>query len=317
LTDFHVPKLRISIVQYLNTAPLVRGFTRGPLRGKYDLSFTVPSQCAEALRSGAADVAIIPAIEYQRIPNLVILPDLSIASKECVHSLLIVSKVPIRKARRIALDTSSRSTQALTRILCDKRWRIAPEFHQAAPELADMLRSADAALVIGDPALRIAITAEGNAQRGSDEEVVCDGKAVGLPEISQLHIYDVVQEWRNLTQRPAVLAVWAARPEIARPELADEFLASREFGMAHLEEICVEASRELNLPEEELQLYLRKNIDYSLDDDNRNGLLAYYAHAYRLGLLEKLNPIAIAARTGVPARSMDFSWLRSSAAQVQ
>src|SRR4029077_14212570 len=99
---------------------------------------------------------------------------------------------------------------ALTRILCDQRWRIAPEFHQAAPELADMLRSADAALVIGDPALRIAITAEGNAQRGSDEEIICDGKAVGLPEISQLHIYDVVQEWRNLTQRPAVLGVWAA-----------------------------------------------------------------------------------------------------------
>jgi len=77
-------KLRISVVQYLNTAPLVRGFTHGPLQGKYDLSFTVPSQCAEELRTAAADVAIIPAIEYQRIPNLVILPDLSIASKERV-----------------------------------------------------------------------------------------------------------------------------------------------------------------------------------------------------------------------------------------
>ena len=112
-----VSKLRISVVQYLNTAPLVRGFTHGRLQGKYDLSFTVPSQCAEALRSGAADVAIIPAIEYQRIPGLVVLPDLSIASKERVRSLLIVSKVPIREARRIALDRSSRSTQALTRIL--------------------------------------------------------------------------------------------------------------------------------------------------------------------------------------------------------
>src|SRR6516164_8255534 len=103
--------LRISIVQYLNTAPLVRGFTHRPLAGKYDLSFTVPSECAEALRRGAADVAIIPAIEYQRIPNLVVLPDLSIASKERVRSLLIVSKTPIRQARRIALDRSSRSTQ--------------------------------------------------------------------------------------------------------------------------------------------------------------------------------------------------------------
>jgi len=312
-----MPKLRISIVQYLNTAPLVRGFTHGPLRGKYDLSFTVPSQCAEALRSGAADIAIIPAIEYQRIPNLVILPDLSIASKERVRSLLIVSKVPIRQARRIALDTSSRSTQALTRILCDKHWKIAPEFHQAAPELADMLRNADAALVIGDPALRIAIAAEAKAKPGPDGEVICDGKTVGLPEIPKLHIHDVVQEWRHLTSRPAVLAVWAARPEIASIELADEFLASREFGMAHLREICAEASQELSLPERELDLYLRNNIDYSLDDDNRNGLLAYYAHAYRLGLLEKLNAISIAARTGVAARSMDFSWLQSSASQSQ
>jgi len=308
-----MPALRISIVQYLNTAPLVRGFTHGPLRGKYDLSFTVPSQCAEALRSGAADIAIIPAIEYQRIPNLVILPDLSIASRERVRSLLVLSKVPIRKARSIALDTSSRSTQALTRILCDKRWNIAPEFQQAAPQIPEMLRSADAAMVIGDPALRIAIAAEACARPGADREIVCAGKTAGLPEFPELHIYDVVNEWWHLTERPAVLAVWAARPEIATPGLADEFLASLEFGMDHLREICAEAGHELGLPRKELELYLRTNIDYSLDDANRKGLLAYYSHAYRLGLLEKLNPISIAARTGVPARSIDFSWLQSSA----
>src|SRR6185295_18627042 len=131
-------KVRISVVQYLNTAPLVRGFTHGPLEGKYDLSFTVPSQCAEALRNGAADVAIIPAIEYQRIPNLVVLPDLSIASKERVRSLLLVSKMPIREVRSLALDQSSRSTQALTRILCEDRWNIAPEFSQASPDIAGM-----------------------------------------------------------------------------------------------------------------------------------------------------------------------------------
>ena len=149
--------LRISIVEYLNTAPLVRGFTHGPLRGKYQLSFTVPSQCAEALRSGAADVAIIPAIEYQRIPDLVILPNLSIASKKSVRSLLLVSKKPIQQVARIALDRSSRSTQALTRILCEKHWNIAPEFFEAAPNLPEMLRHSDAALLIGDPALRLAL----------------------------------------------------------------------------------------------------------------------------------------------------------------
>src|SRR3974390_1476205 len=131
--------LRISIVQYLTRAPLVRGFTHGPLRGKYELSFTVPSQCAEALRSGAVDVAIIPAIEYQRIPDLVILPNLSIASQKSVRSLLLISKKPIQEVKRIALDRSSRSTQTLTRILCAKHWQISPEFFEAAPDLADML----------------------------------------------------------------------------------------------------------------------------------------------------------------------------------
>ena len=93
--------LRISIVQYLNTAPLVRGFTHGPLRGKYELTFTVPSQCAEALRSGAVDLAIIPAIEYQRIEGLVVLPELCrLPRKQRVRSLLLISKKPIREVKQ-------------------------------------------------------------------------------------------------------------------------------------------------------------------------------------------------------------------------
>ena len=288
-----VNKLRISVVQYLNTAPLVRGFTHGPLQGKYELSFTVPSQCAEALRTGAADVAIIPAIEYQRIPGLVILPDLSIASKERVRSLLIVSKIPIREARRIALDSSSRSTQALTRILCDARWLISPDFSEADPDLALMLANSDAALLIGDPALRLALAAEQHVTPGRDGALVCTGAQIGLPLIPIVHIYDVVHEWWQLTERPAVLAVWAARPQIATPELVADFSASLAFGLAHLPEICAEASRELQLPEKELSLYLRTNIDYSLDAENLKGLNEYFAQAARLGLIPKLNALAI------------------------
>jgi chorismate dehydratase len=297
-----VTKLRISVVQYFNTAPLVRGFTHGSLQGKYDLSFTVPSQCAEALRTGAADVAIIPAIEYQRIPNLVILPDLSISSKERVRSLLIISKSPIREARSIALDSSSRSTQALTKILADARWLISPEFSEAAPDLATMLATSDAALLIGDPALRLALAAEQHVTPGRDGALVCTGAQVGLPQIPKLFIYDVVHEWWQLTERPAVLAVWAARPEIATPELAADFSASLAFGLAHLPEICVEASRELNLPAKELSLYLRTNIDYSLDPENLKGLAEYFSQAARLNLIPQLNPITIAATIPVPAK---------------
>lgn len=294
-------KLRISVVQYLNTAPLVRGFTHGPLQGKYDLSFTVPSQCAEALRTGAADVAIIPAIEYQRIPNLVILPDLSIASKERVRSLLIVSKSPIREARSIALDSSSRSTQALSKILCDARWLITPEFAEAAPDLAAMLATSDAALLIGDRALRLALAAEQHVVPGRDGSLLCSGAQIGLPQIPKLYIYDVVHEWWQLTERPAVLAVWAARANVASAELAADFSASLACGLTHLPEICAEAARELQLPAKELSLYLRTNIDYSLDSQNLRGLNEYFARAARLGLIPQANPISVFS-AALPAR---------------
>src|SRR5271169_5201379 len=153
-------KLRISIVEYLNTAPLVWGFAEGPLEGKYDLSFTVPSQCAEALRQGDVDVAIIPAIEYQRMENVVALPDMAVAAKGEVRSILVVSKKPIQRAKRIALDASSRSSQALVRILAAEHWNIKPEFVETATDASEMLKNADAALVIGDPALRIALKME-------------------------------------------------------------------------------------------------------------------------------------------------------------
>lgn len=294
-------KLRISVVQYLNTAPLVRGFTHGPLQGKYELSFTVPSQCAEALRVGAADIAIIPAIEYQRIPNLVVLPNLSIASKERVRSLLLVSKVPIREVRSLALDQSSRTTQALTRILCEERWNIEPQFNQAAPDAPQMLQTFDAALVIGDPALRIAIQAEQCVKPGADGEWICTGAQVGVGQSPKLHLYDVVHEWWQLTERPAVLAVWAARAEVATSEVIADFSASLAFGLKHLPEICAEAARELQLPEKELSLYLRTNIDYSLDPENLKGLNEFFSRASRLKLIPQATPLVLANATKASA----------------
>src|SRR6267378_1604677 len=210
-----VTKLRISIVQYLNTAPLVWSFTNGPLRGKYDLSFTVPSQCAEQLRAGKADVAIIPAIECQRIDDLVILPDMAIASKKQVRSLLIIAKKPIEQVKSFALDGSSRSTQALTRILCAEKWKIAPQFFEAPPDLGTMLNQADAALLIGDPALRIAVGIEKESWPGAQGQTICQAATLGITSAELLYFYDVVGEWRTLTGLSAVLAVWAARRDVA------------------------------------------------------------------------------------------------------
>ena len=307
-------KLRISVVQYLNTAPLVRGFTHGPLRGKYDLSFTVPSQCAEALRTGTADVAIIPAIEYPRIVSqgvaLTILPGLAIASKERVRSLLLLSKVPIRQARRIALDRSSRSTQALVKILAAQRWQISPEFVEADPDPAAMLANSDAALVIGDVALRIAIAAETHVTRGADVEWLATGATISIPAIRQLHIYDVVKEWWHLTEKPAVLAIWAARNEsfpnnLVPAELVADFLASRDFGLSQISKIAAEAAKEMHLPEKDLRLYLEENIDYTLDQENFQGLQRFWHLGSTLGITGPLQSVAIAAAPNSHARYID------------
>jgi chorismate dehydratase len=300
-----VNPVRISIVEYLNTAPLVRGFTHGPLCGKYELSFTVPSQCAEALRSGAVDVAIIPAIEYQRIPDLVILPNLSIASKKSVRSLLLVSRKPIQEVARIALDRGSRSTQALTRILCEKVWHIKPEFFEAAPDLPAMLQLADAALLIGDPALRLAIACAPGAHRDPAGDIVSTASLAGLSESGSVYIYDIVEKWRAMTSLPAVLAVWAARREAVTAELVQDFQDSLAYGLQHVDAIASEAAAEMKLPAGELRRYLLENIDYRLDEGNLRGLTRYYQLAAELGLISQVNTNALAAEPGGPTRYMD------------
>jgi chorismate dehydratase len=284
-------KLRISIVQYLNTAPLVWGFTNGPLAGKYDLSFTVPAQCAEALRSGGADIAIIPAIEYQRIPNLVVLPDLAIAAQNRVRSLLIVSKKPIEQVRSIALDRSSRSTQALTRILAAEHWKIDPEFFETEPDLRAMLEKADAAMLIGDPALRMSITIEKKSTVSPQGRAICQAATLGIASHEIFHIYDVVGEWHKFSSFPAVMALWAARPEIVTPEVLGDFASSRDFGLSQIAAISLEASRELELPQKALESYLRHNIDFSLGEENRRGLERYFHEAAKLGLISEYKPI--------------------------
>jgi predicted solute-binding protein len=288
----NLQKLRISIVQYLNTAPLVWGFTNGPFVGKYDLSFTVPSQCAEALRSGAADIAIIPAIEYQRIPDLVVLPDLAIASQNRVRSLLIVAKKPIEEVRSFALDRSSRSTQALTRILASEHWKIKPDFFEAEPDLRAMLENADAALLIGDPALRISIVIEKKSTVSPQGRAVCQAATLGIASAEIFHVYDVVGEWRKWTSLPAVLAVWAARLEVLTPEVLADFAASRDLGLTQIAAISLQAASQLGLPQQTLESYLRHNIDFSLGEANRRGLERYFQEAARLGLIQKDKEIA-------------------------
>jgi chorismate dehydratase len=292
-----MPKLRISIVEYLNTAPLVWGFTDGPLVGKYDLSFTVPSMCAESLRAGEVDIAIIPAIEYQRMENVVVLPQMSVAARGPVRSILVVAKKPIEMARRIALDTSSRSSVGLVKLLCRNFWGISPEFVPAAPDASAMLADADAALVIGDPALRIAVKMDQLAEKKPSGDDCCGGDSdeQAVPGVETLFVYDVAHQWREMTARPCVLAVWVARRGVATPEVVADFLASREYGLARITDIAEGASLKLEMPVPPLERYLRENIDFSLDAENLAGLELYFKQCAEAGLTPQARPIEFAA----------------------
>src|SRR6266699_54504 len=110
-------KPRVSVVKYLNTVPLIWGMLRGEQRGNFDLDFTTPASCADAVRSGEADVGIIPSIEYQRMEDAEIVGGVAIASKGRVRSVLLLSKAPIERIRTVALDNSSRTSVALLAIL--------------------------------------------------------------------------------------------------------------------------------------------------------------------------------------------------------
>ena len=258
-------KPRVSVVQYLNTAPLVWGLQHGDQRERYDLAFTTPAICADDLEAGRADVGIIPSIEYQRIDGLKILPGLSIASKQRVRSVLLLSRVPIDKVRSVALDTSSRTSAALVRILFTKFYGIDVGARVSAPDPAAMLKGADAALLIGDPALLY----DGDAQ-----------------------VLDLASEWRRFTGLPFVFALWAFRPfDRGVATLEQDFRASRDEGLAHVDEVAAEWSPRLGISAEAVRIYLTENIDYTLDEENLAGLRLFYRLAHEAGIIPSVKEL--------------------------
>lgn len=206
------------------------------------------------------DVGLIPAIEYQRIPSLRVVPGLSLAAKGRVGSVLLLSKLPLTQIRTIALDSSSRTSVCLLQILLRDRFHLQPTMESVPPDVQTMLQTHDAALVIGDIALKA--------------------------RNSGLFAYDLAEEWRALTGKPFVFAFWGVRKS-SRIRDPFAFLDSFEQGRGHLQEIVSEHSLKLELPEEFLLDYLRKSMNYCLDDDNLEGLELFYQLAHRYGLAGK------------------------------
>jgi len=242
-------QLRLSIVYYLNSLPLAWGFVHGEQKGLFDLDFSSPSRCADLLADGSVDIGLIPSIEYQRIPGARVISGLSIASKQQVQSVLLVSKVPAERMQTLAVDNSSRTSIVLLRILLTLKFRAQPTMKSFGPDLEAMLAHSDAALIIGDTALKAGI--------------------------DDLYRYDLAEEWRVLTGKPFVFAFWGVRPGV-NPADPSVFQQSLEYGKTHLDEIVQQQSQTLQLPEHRLHRYLTENINYTLDHENLEGLQLFY-----------------------------------------
>ncbi len=259
-------RLKISAISYLNTAPLLWDFEHGQAGASqvtdsdFDISYTIPSACAEALRSGAADIGIIPAAAYASVPDLVVIPDVAIAARRAVRSILLVSKAPLNRwsaqVRTVALDTSSMTSVALAKILFAK-WLGGPrDYKPMAPDLDAMLSTCDAALLIGDPALQV--------DRG------------------RYFTLDLAEEWVARTGKSFVFAFWAIRKQALAQQnaeaIAEAFKKSRDHGLSpkNLEAIAQQWAPRLGLSVEAVRVYLTYNIHYYLDPPCLEGLELYY-----------------------------------------
>ena len=239
--------MRVSAVSYLNTWPLVWGFLHGEQRGLYDFRFDLPAVCAKAVADGEAEIGLVPCAEVER-QGLDFLPDVGIACEGPVRSILLVSKKPYSEIRTLAADSSSRTSVALTRILLRERYGCKPMITRQAPELESMLAEADAALIIGDPALRL--------------------DPAALP----YRAMDLGTEWTEFTGLPMVFAVWAGRArELARVDPA-AFVASYRWGQAHLAEIVRRAKEERGFSEPVAHEYLTRYIQFELGPRHHEGL---------------------------------------------
>jgi len=267
-------RLRISAISYLNTAPLVWDFEHEPLRSKlreqFDVTYTIPSACATALREGTADIGIIPAAAYASIPGLVILPGVAIAARNAVRSILLISHEPLDQVKSVAMDTSSMTSVALCKVLLEKWLGGRREYVPMAPDLGKMLEESDAALLIGDPAL-----------------------LVDRPRYAT--VLDLAEEWRRNTGKPFVFAFWAVREGAMADleqglNLADIFQHSRDHGLEsqNLKQIVQQWAPQLGLTEESVQRYLTENIHYELDDACLEGLRLYYRYAVEVESLPKI-----------------------------
>jgi predicted solute-binding protein len=228
----------------------------GPQRGVFDLEFGIPAECADRMASGRADVGIVPSFELTR-QDLEVVPGAGIACHGPVGSILLISRRPAPEIRTLAADSSSRTSVQLARVVLERRYGATPAIAPHAPDLDSMLRAADAALLIGDPALRV--------------------DAAGL----SCHVYDLGAEWVDMTGLPMVFAVWAGRRGAVTPQVVEALNASCRYGCARMEEIVAAEAPGRGFAPDMVRQYLTRRIVHELGPRDYQGMRLFLDYASR------------------------------------
>ncbi|OHB93587.1 MAG: hypothetical protein A3E19_04960 [Planctomycetes bacterium RIFCSPHIGHO2_12_FULL_52_36] len=262
--------LRVGAVPYLNTKPLVAGIEGG--RG-VELRLAVPSQLPDLLERGELDVALIPSIEYLRGRPFFVVPDTSIASRGAVESVLLFLRVPrVRDIKRVALDESSLTSSTLVRIILQERYglRLSSVEYIPWPRNQDINDTqADAVLVIGDNAMKMAIS-RGTLQRA--------------PTTAVCPTLDLGAEWKALTGLPFVYALWVTSKKGLVDSTRRLLNEAKRRGLAALPEIARREAKRLGLEPGFCLRYLSENICYELGEEEIAGLRQFYRYALSMGL---------------------------------
>ena len=250
---------------------------KSKLAERYQLHYTLPSRCADELLAGRADLGLIPIASLT--PDLAIVPGCTIASLAEVRSIQLIVKAPhtLETVRTVAADRASRSSRAYVELLFRRFLKTSPVFQTEPADPILMLRQADAALMIGDPAL-LAVEARSQIEA-----------AVGACQW-----FDVAHEWRTRTGLPWVAAVWAVRPEslaeshIDAPTLIDDLTQSRDHGLAHIEDLVSEWTPRITLAPATIRHYLTENIHYTLTPECIRTIELFRGYAAGEGILPPL-----------------------------
>lgn len=271
-------KNKISIVKYLNAVPLAWGILEGAQKENFDSLLSTPAECAEQLRRGGVDVGLIPSIEFPRIKDCRIVPGPTVAALYNVRSVILVSVLPLWKVKTVACDNGSRTSVALTKIIFNEFYHTHPDFRPADPDLGNMLAQSDAALLIGDAALKFM---EQNERPNAELQ-----KPFLRLGAEPLEVFDLAERWRFLTGLPFVFAFWAVRGGFKDESIVDTLKQSRDFGVAHIPDIAARYSETLQIKKEFVQEYLEKNVHYYMDGSCLQALELFYEMAAKVGAIK-------------------------------